>query len=240
MWPLTRHRDRRRFFGAGFWTPSQLGPSVVSMWFDASDTGTITLNGSTVAQWDDKSGNSKHAVQATAASQPTYIASDPILYNKPTINVPVDAGLIGLTTPSAAYQEVYCVGYYGNGAEALATNTNTIFSGQDTFNYERVIVSAGTATMLAYGAGSNFTGTVYKDGNPVGTNVLLPLPPASMRFRRDSLANVNQSTNLQYSSLTGGRNFRGSISEWIFVSGSISTQDRQRIEGYLAWKWGGL
>jgi hypothetical protein len=210
------------------------------MWFDAADAGTITLNGSTVAQWDDKSGNSKHAVQATAASQPTYIASDPILYNKPTVNVPVDAGLIGLTTPSAAYQEVYCVGYYGDGAETLSTNINTIFSGPGGFNYERVIVVVGTATMLAYIDGANFTGTVYKNGSPVGTNALLPLPPTSMRFRRDSLADVIQSTNLQYSPLSSIRNFRGSVSEWIFVSGSISTQDRQRIEGYLAWKWGGL
>jgi hypothetical protein len=41
-------------------------------WYDASDAGTITLNGSNVSQWDDKSGNDNHAVQATASEQPAY------------------------------------------------------------------------------------------------------------------------------------------------------------------------
>lgn len=241
MYPLTRSRSRNRFFGAArAWTPAQLGPSVVSMWFDAADSSTITLNGATVSQWDDKSGNGRHAVQATAASQPTYIASDPIINNKPAVNVPADAGLIGLQTPSASYREVWCVGYYGVGTELVSTNTNTIFSGPGAFNYERVILTASTATLGAYGAGSNFTGTVYKNGDTVGTNVLLPLPATLMRFRRDSGADVTQSTNLQYSSLTSGRNFRGSISEWVFISGNLSTGDRQLLEGYLAWKWGGF
>lgn len=241
MYPLTRSRSRNRFFGAArAWTPAQLGPSVVSMWFDASDSATLTLNGATVSQWDDKSGNGRHAVQATAASQPTYIASDPILNNKPAVNVPADAGLIGLQTPSASYREVWCVGYYGVGTELVATNTNTLFSGPGTFNYERILLPASAATLAAYSAGSNFTGTVYKNGDTIGTNVLLPLPATLMRFRRNSGVDVTQTTNLQYSPLAAGRNFRGSISEWVFISGDLSTGDRQLLEGYLAWKWGGF
>lgn len=241
MFPLTRSRGRNRFFGANkAWTPAALGPSVVSMWFDAADAATLTLSGSSVSQWDDKSGNSRHAVQAVAASQPTYIASDALLNNKPAVNVPVDAGFIGLQAPSASYREVWCVGYYGVGTETLATNTNTILSGPGAFDYERIIMLINTATLLPYGAGSNFTGTVYKNGSTTGTNVLLPLPVTMMRFRRDSGVDVTQATNLQYAALSGGRNFRGSIAEWVFISGDLSTSDRQLLEGYLAWKWGGF
>jgi hypothetical protein len=42
------------------------------MWLDAADASTIVLNGSTVSQWSDKSGNGRHAVQATAANQPAW------------------------------------------------------------------------------------------------------------------------------------------------------------------------
>lgn len=36
----------------------------------------ITLNGSTVSQWDDSSGSGNHASHATATAQPTYNATD--------------------------------------------------------------------------------------------------------------------------------------------------------------------
>ena len=56
------------------WTPAALGSSL-ALWLDAADASTITLNGSTVSQWNDKSGNGRNATQATAANQPTYIAN---------------------------------------------------------------------------------------------------------------------------------------------------------------------
>jgi hypothetical protein len=30
----------------------------------------------------------------------------------------------------------------------------------------------------------------------------------------------------------------GSVAEVVFVSGTVTTEVRQLIEGYLAWKWG--
>jgi hypothetical protein len=48
----------------------------LSLWLDASDSSTITLNGSNVSEWRDKSGyGSPSASQSTAASQPAYTAS---------------------------------------------------------------------------------------------------------------------------------------------------------------------
>ena len=55
------------------WTPAEL-PNL-ALWLDAEDAASITLNGSTVAQWSDKSGNARHATQATALNQPTYNAT---------------------------------------------------------------------------------------------------------------------------------------------------------------------
>ncbi len=55
--------------GAVGWTPAQLS---TALWLDAADAGTITLNGSTVSQWNDKSGNGRNATQSTAANQPYW------------------------------------------------------------------------------------------------------------------------------------------------------------------------
>ncbi|HMJ52958.1 MAG TPA: hypothetical protein VK540_12805, partial [Polyangiaceae bacterium] len=46
------------------------------LWLDATDLSSITLDGSNnVSQWADKSGNAKHAVQATPANRPAYSAT---------------------------------------------------------------------------------------------------------------------------------------------------------------------
>ena len=52
---------------------------------DASDSSTLTLNGSTVSQWNDKSGNSNHQAQTTASAQPTYQATGSST-SKPTLS----------------------------------------------------------------------------------------------------------------------------------------------------------
>ena len=59
--------------------PTGFSPTSISgcqLWFDASDTSSITpssiTNGTKVSQWNDKSGNARHMSNATSASQPTY------------------------------------------------------------------------------------------------------------------------------------------------------------------------
>lgn len=58
--------DEARLQGR-LWTPAALRPSA---WFDAADLSTISV-ATGVSEWRDKSGNSKHLVQATTASQPS-------------------------------------------------------------------------------------------------------------------------------------------------------------------------
>ena len=50
----------------GLWTPANIN---TALWLDGADASTITLNGSTVSQWNDKSGNGRHVSQATASQQ---------------------------------------------------------------------------------------------------------------------------------------------------------------------------
>jgi len=68
-------------FKRKLWSPYRI-PS--SLWLDAADSLTITQSAGLVSQWNDKSGNAEHAVQATALSQPSYIATG--LNGLPTIS----------------------------------------------------------------------------------------------------------------------------------------------------------
>jgi trimeric autotransporter adhesin len=58
-------------------TPIELQPPLTNLfaWYDSSDASTITLSGSNITQWNDKSGNTKHATQSTSANQPTIVSS---------------------------------------------------------------------------------------------------------------------------------------------------------------------
>lgn len=44
-------------------------------WYDANDTGTLTIVSNRVSQWNDKSGNVLHLTQGTAADRPFYNAA---------------------------------------------------------------------------------------------------------------------------------------------------------------------
>ena len=48
--------------------------SGLGLWLDASVTSSLTLNGDTVSEWRDLSGNGRHFAQATAASQPNGVS----------------------------------------------------------------------------------------------------------------------------------------------------------------------
>jgi hypothetical protein len=54
------------------WTPAEI---TTALWLDAADSGTITLVSGAVSEWRDKSGNARHASQATAGARPTIQAA---------------------------------------------------------------------------------------------------------------------------------------------------------------------
>ena len=64
-------------------TPLTIFGANTTQWI-RSDLG-VSLNGSTVSNWADQSGNGNHYTQASAPLQPAYSASDATLNNLPTV-----------------------------------------------------------------------------------------------------------------------------------------------------------
>jgi hypothetical protein len=228
------------------WTPAQLGASL-ALWLDADDASTIMLNGSTVSQWNDKSGNARNVLQATAANQPAYnttgINSKPALVFdgvNDTLKSTANLGISGTQTFSifavhafswASARVALAFGTSGRYHHMASTASNQYWTGYD--GGTQVATYTPSAPATPYMIGIERTGNtgaswnVFQNGSALaltaGNNVGVSLTngPVSVGAYTDGTLAAN---------LTAG--------EFIIVSGTLSTGDRQKLEGYLAWKWG--
>ena len=213
------------------WTPAALGSSL-ALWLDAADSSTITLNGSTVSQWNDKSGNGRHVSQATPAQQPTYSATG--MLGKPTLDWGAAINSRGLfRTGMTGYSPVR---YFG-----VAD-----YDGPNPFlDYYGLITHSGLGSQdwcITNNAGQNwYQALLYFLNGGASSSVALPTISAPFIFATNFAQSANRpdiyvgaDRNLL------GRGWPGKISEIISVNVLPSTADRQRLEGYLAWKWSGL
>jgi len=240
------------------WTPARISTAV---WLDADDASTITLNGSTVSQWRDKSGNARHVAQATAGSQPTRTISGLGGKNVLTFDgadwlfnaIPgglmrnatggTVAAVVNYTNATAMRSPVSVMNGTGSSARfstILQTTgrLNQAISRLDT-DTETTIFSPSTYmnnTVTQIGL-VNFTTAVltqYVSGNYGG---VVSLPSSGNSSDTDSATLV-----IGGSSTDDGATLQnpmlGFIAEIIVVNAALSELQRQRLEGYLAWKWG--
>lgn len=228
--------DGTLFGGPKLWQPDELGASL-SLWLDAEDTASITLNGSTVSQWSDKSGSDKHATQGTAANQPTYKATDAVLGGKPSVGAPTPSGTIGLLTPSLTARSWFIVGAYGTGTETQFPENRaypTLLSGPSANGNNRAgMGQTGSAGWFSSGVWAPYP---FVNGAATVSTTALPMPMSILNFTGSSA--VTQTWGIGYNLVTANRSWDGPLGEIVAVSDVLSTADRQKIEGYLAWKWG--
>jgi hypothetical protein len=236
-------------FGSS-WTPAALG-SALALWLDADDASTITLNGSTVSQWNDKSGNARNASQATAVNQPTYSATG--LNGKPTLTFDGLNDNLQATIPSLANQNN--ISFFG--VTQILTRRYSVFLGSG-------MSGSGGTTGIRWGLFGQ--GNLTSDGigwaGPasdlsLGNGSLLPIntpyqavytktPTQWQILLNGSTISTVNDTSFPTStySLTIGAEKEGSYqsnalaSEIIIIGGILSTTNRQLLEGYFAWKWG--
>jgi hypothetical protein len=213
--------------------------SGLQLWLDAADTTTISLSGSSVTGWADKntpaktttvsttkptlmsgSLNSSNTVRFTGTSQTTLTTSlasaigtgDVAMFAvwKPDTGTSTQAvtGIGGLTGTSGTLG----MGWHANGKY---------------FIYDW----AANETTYSSVAGS----WVVESGQRQSSQLLTTL-------NGNTAATVASSTNFTNQTITvgGGPGFftTGEIAEVLIYNRSLSTDDRQTMEGYLAWKWG--
>jgi hypothetical protein len=226
--------DGTLFGGPKLWRPDELGADL-ALWLDAEDTASITLNGSTVSQWNDKSGNGRNATQATEANQPAYLATD--FNGKPSVTWTSINKI--MQTSAFAAQSFYFATRYSNGTQATwVTNFPGLFGGDSS-----PIGLIGTASGADVWYNVNIFNTIRRDGgSEENTNtsslVALPIPNGIISARAASAQTPSNTWKIGNDRALTARGWTGPIAEVIATSAILSTEDRQKLEGYLAWKWG--
>jgi hypothetical protein len=216
------------------WTPTNL-PDGLELWLDAADTPTLTLSGNAVTEWRDKSGLGRHATQTDPARRPSLTFGDPRAGGRPTIGSTTTTGTTGLDLPSFTMQRLVATLGYGSGTETAFGGFDTLVAGPGAWGTPRFAM--GSEASANWFSGTVLTDTSFANGATSASATALPMPFGVRRF---DLSSATTSTwSLGTNAVTPGRTWAGPISEVLaFPDLSLGTADRQRVEGYLAHKWG--
>ncbi len=203
------------------WTPADIETSA---WFDASDGSTITEAGGSVSQWDDKSGNIKHATQATANDQPTVIP----------------AGINGLDVLEFANRTQDMDGVSNIDAMWVAVVLQYNSVPQFTQALGSQNSAGGENYTVQYRGDLNpdrWQNAYFTNGNPetiwgaaVNVNPTIVI--------RDGMSLTNFPFQIGGDRGINNRGWDGYIAEIIYGNQALDEMTRQRVEGYLAHKWG--
>lgn len=212
------------------WNPAQINSLA---WFDASDLASITFNGSNVSQWNDKSGNLRHATQSVVNDQP----NTDILNGLNVIRFQANL----LTFPAINVKSAVFVHDKANGSSFA--NICMVY-GSDLSGNDHTFLRTNATDYSISIDGSNYnSGTVTVNGgnNSSGGNINLGLTnnqknsPLIWTVQHTNVVG----TNLLARSIAGTNVFTSfiNIAEIIFFDYILDTQTRDILVGYLAHKW---
>lgn len=237
--------DGSEFGGPKLWTPA--ADNLLVSWYDPYDEATITESGGLVSQLDDKSGNGNHLVQGTGSAQLTTGTRTINGYNVLDGDGTRYMEKTAFSTPASGDISIFgvCV------IDAIDIGTDSLWSLNSTTNDMQFQANNGSqfdARIGASGIGVNdsATGGPYAgpsvfntrfDFNGTGTYAIFvdgvqESPGATYTTKLDTPQDLQVFTNraaLQQPD--------GAFGE-IILTEDVTTTTREKIEGYLAHKWG--
>lgn len=244
------------------WSPAEI---TTALWLDAADASAIILIDGLVSQWDDKSGNGRNASQPSSAFRPAYL---PTGFNgKPTLETNgndilelgvtslgrnvggITAAIVGVHPVTASFGSNANEFFISSGSSTTGTRFSFTPNPSASTN-NRYGVGARRLDADSYGTVSSSTDSLANSGNPWirvgqvayssgvanhwtnGTQDLTsePFQTAGVTSDTDSLG----STVFNTRSLPAG----SQLCEIVLTHSTMTTAVRQKLEGYLAHKWG--
>jgi hypothetical protein len=216
----------------------------LQLWLDGLDplnTGTKPSNGATVSTWTDKSTSSFNATTRTGTI--TYNATT----NGLVFNGSSAYNITGLTASSLT-ESVFVVLSFSN-----VTQTGTILGASNNGGRQfRIVYNSGSPTALSVqtikqGISNTLVSNTTSQAN---TKIMVEFVCSSTLLTHylngSSVGSVSNPTSydgsltsvLGVSGSSSSEILTGTIHEVIRYNVSLSTTDRQKAEGYLAWNWG--
>ena len=222
------------------WSPTDISGCLC--WLDFSDADTmftdagttkVSTDGDLVYQINDKSGNSKNAVQTTEAKRYAYKVN---IKNSLSVlssnDVQGGYSLTGLTSTSGSYTFFFVFDRLSTanwmfdtqtGRFVLATSNSGNYSWNDPGGWHNIASTTTGWQSLTYHFTSGGNGVIYKNGSSLGS--------AAYTTR-----NIGGRVGL-FSDYTVIGTKSGNHSEIIIYDSALSDTNRQTVETYLNNKW---
>lgn len=229
-----------------------IGPGNVinnlALWLRA-DTG-IVLTGSNVSQWNDLSNSGNNVVQATPASQPIYNTTSNLVNFNPSLS------FNGSNSVLAKTGGMLGTGTYNGAALFSVDNPTTLACGRPIFEYttggnavsivapwcdNNLYFNYGPSYIaIAAGAVTNITNLYAANStNTPSNSQVIKLNNKTMISATNATTYTGNNSDLGIGALSNGTNsFNGLIPEVIAYTGGLSTTDLQKVQSYLAIKYG--
>jgi len=211
------------------WNPTMVGPFL---WLDASDPATVTESSGSVSEWRDKSGNNRTFTQATGANQPAFTSN----------------GLNGLSVLTFGGND-----FLTNSGWQPYRSAAIVYSDSSTAGFVTPFGSEYIATGAYHGAASNaatfqsgvtdaktLNGANFRNGSSIGNGTTTSRPSSvcvQTHVATGDLTQPFRNIGADFAS-AASRAITGIIAEVIISPFAWSSLDRQKLEGYLAYKWG--
>jgi hypothetical protein len=241
--------------------------SLLKLWFDGADSSSMTLSGSSVSQWNDKSGNSFNATQSTGANQPTLVTN--VLNGKSTVRFNGSTSYLSFGT-SQIFDDTLgftlvvvfkctATGFGRTIFEANAGNSrwlrNVAAIGDSSYGDLSVSannsdVNVRTGAILSTSTFARVMSVYNGSGNTTPTNYSITKNNTAV----SSYAAVKDDTNvlaLAGSSFVAGtankigiygdgssNPFQGDIAEILLYNRGLTSSELAMLSGYLKGKWG--
>ena len=226
------------------WDPSRLSAGTLTAWYKADSIS--GSDGDSVASWADSSGNSHTTAQLTASRQPTlqtnelnsksvvrFDGTNDILTDSDIAALDVGTGDIWLASVLKSTDDSGAQFFFEKGTTSFALMTTaagvlqarlggtTNIPTQSAGNWSRtafVIVTASRVSGSCNGFvnGSNMTTTGTTNTTSISNSDVLDLGASAV----------------------GGNPMTGDLAEVLVGGATLDTNERQKIEGYLAHKYG--
>jgi hypothetical protein len=235
------------------WSPADIETAA---WYDADDSDTVQESGGSVYQLDDKSGNDLHLGQLAGSAQPVSGSETVNGLNVLTFST-LSKSLNGATASDWNFLHgpngtaMFVVNYIetpGDTSPKYYMRTRSATTG--IYYYARLIDGEKHGAFM-YENGVTTAAGVTGDFTPFGTTQLLSYEHGTSRTNDFGIyVDGVERLNIDYSStpvggydadspFAYGHNTIGKLAEIIMLDRLPTDSERQKIEGYLAWKWSG-
>jgi len=233
-----------------WWNPGSF-PNPPVLWLDAADTNTFVFDGGDLAEWLDKSGHNRHAVQSNAGRRPevttnglnglplvTYAGSGQALtgvYNNVTFNQQSTFVLLNYESGSETYTRFFSQALDGQTGDATGSGHYIPLRRDGSGSSIGAFALGNPRAMISHPTGDWGLFSAMHSGSQIRNYVNSGVPGT---YDHD-LNGVFRGYGVGGSVASSvSQSLQGDIAEVIVLDVFQNDDDRQRTEGYLAHKWG--